>query len=175
MHHGPAPTRWIPAPRYLMGSARRKPRQLLKASPRARPKQLAAPQPTARQLAAAVVPGATGWVREHPAFEEPNDARLVSMTHSHTAALLSRGLSLTMGPHPTWQVKQIAWAKDIADFADLAGVLTAPSLYQGGAWCDEDDDDADPEYLPCHRVAQVSLHLLGDKRNPTLPLPWDLA
>ena len=41
--------------------------------------------------------------------------------------------------------------------AEQAGYATAPLLDADGWWCDDDDDDFDPEYLPCHRKAQLDV------------------
>ena len=62
--------------------------------------------PTARQLAAAVIPGFNP-AREHAAFEHKDLDRCA---------------------------KQTAWAEDVAQYAEQAGVLTAPLLYAQGDW-----------------------------------------
>ena len=66
------------------------------------------PRPTARQLAAGVIPGNYGPFRKHAAFSQPDRAR---------------------------EAKQVAWCEQIAEFAEQAGVLTAPLLYMEGKWC----------------------------------------
>ncbi|MDC0525847.1 hypothetical protein OAO87_02515 [bacterium] len=64
-------------------------------------------QPMARKLAAAVVSGDAD-VEQHAAFSRQDLAR---------------------------RVRQLAWAEDVARYAEQAGMLTAPLLYANGDWC----------------------------------------
>ena len=78
-----------------------------------------ATQPTVRQLAAAVTHGRV-WPdsRARDAFGVP--------------IRQAPGFCLQ---DPARMEKQMAWAEDIARFAEQAGVLTATPLYAHGAWC----------------------------------------
>lgn len=52
---------------------------------------------------------------------------------------------------------QLLTAAGYRTLAEQAGYVTVPLLYADGCWCDDDDDDADPEYSPSHRKAQLDV------------------
>ena len=51
--------------------------------------------------------------------------------------------------------------------AEQAGYGSAPELYARGDWCADGDSDADEDYWPCHREAQLD-RLEEHGREPSL-------